>query len=137
MSRIIRTTVTAAVTMAVLAGTAGAAGGPVAGPQRTFTGTRAPVSVPGNHLHKGDRIPKGAVLISREVTSSGGSTRLRVVLTLPKGKRFTGLAQNEGAELSIQLPEGEPSYVGRRRTTVLVVPRKGHAGSVTVYGYAR
>jgi len=137
MSRIIRTSVAASAAVAVLAGTAVAADRPVAGPQKTFTGTRAPVSVPGNHLHKGDRIPKHAVLISREVTSTGGNARLRVVLELPKGKRFTGIAQNEGAELSIQIPRGEPSYVGRRRTTVLVVPHAGHAGSVTVYGYAR
>lgn len=137
MSRTIRATLTATATLAVLVGTATAAGGPVAGLQRTWSGRTAPVSVPGNHLHRGDRIPKGAVLVSREVTSTGGNGSRRVVLTLPKGKHLTGIAQNEGAELTLQILKGEPDYVGRRRTTVLAVTHRGRAGAVTVYGYGR
>lgn len=137
MSRTTRTIATTTTALALLAGTAAAAGGITAAPQETWTGAKAPVSVPGNHLHKGDRIPKGSVLVSRVVTSTGGNQRLRVVLTLPKGKRLTGIAQNEGAGLTIQTIKGEPFYVGHRRTTVLAVPNKGHAGKVTVYGYGR
>jgi hypothetical protein len=141
MSRTIRPARTAVVTigaLAALAGTAVAADAPVVGPQTTFKGAKAPVSVPGNHLHRGDRIPKGAVLVLREVrTTDDTAGTSKVVLTLPKGKRLTGVAVGGSSKVAVRVANARQSYVGRRRVTLEAIARKGHPGTTTVYGYGR
>jgi hypothetical protein len=137
MSRSIRSIRTGVVTvgaLAALAGTAVAAA-PTVGPQTTYKGKKAPVSVPGNHLHRGDRIPKGAVLVLREVQTTATSTgKTKIVLTLPKGKGITGVAVNEGSKAGINVQKGR--YSGHRRVTVYAIGRK-EAGTTTVYAYGR
>lgn len=137
MSRPLRTTLATVSVLALAAVPALAADAPVVGRQQTWTGATSPVSVPGNHLHRGDRIPKGARLVSRVVSSTGGTARRRVVLTLPKGKRLTGIAVSESTAMSIQVPKSQRHYVGHRRVTILAIARKGHTGDLTVYAYGR
>lgn len=133
MSRSTRTALATA-GLLVLGAVPAAADAPVVGPQQTWHGAKAPVSVPGNHLHRGDRIPKGHVLVSREVTVSGGSGRRRVVLTLPAGRRLTGVALSEGstAVRSILLTS---HYIGHRRAVFVVYAHGTESGKATFYAY--
>ncbi|WP_026909524.1 hypothetical protein [Patulibacter minatonensis] len=128
---------TGTIALAGLAGPAVAADAPVVGAQQTWTGAKAPVSVPGNHLHKGDTIPKGAVLIYRQVTVEGATAKRRLTLTLPRGKGLTGIAVSEGGAVSVQIAKGHEQYEGKRRAVLTVQGRTGHSGSVKVYGYGR
>jgi hypothetical protein len=137
MSRTIRTTLITAGVLATLAGTAVAADAPVVGEQTTWTGRTSPVSVPGNHLHRGDRIPKGAVLVLRTVRVTGGTAERNAVLTLPKGKRLTGIAVDEGTDVRFRIPKAQSRYVGRRRITFVVSSYKNHTGHTRVYAYGR
>ncbi|WP_026911713.1 hypothetical protein [Patulibacter minatonensis] len=123
--------------LTAFAGPAVAADAPVISAQKTWTGAKTPVSVPGNHLHKGDTIPKGAVLVYREVTVTGPTSKRRLVLTLPRRKGLTGIAVSEGSSVSVQVAKGHEQYEGKRRTVLTVQGRKGDGGKVTVYGYGR
>ncbi|MEV4422417.1 hypothetical protein AB0L40_20940 [Patulibacter sp. NPDC049589] len=134
MSRITRTTLVAVGALAVVTAPA-TAGAPVVGAQKTWTGAKAPVSVPGNHLHRGDRIPKGAVLVYREVTVSGGTAKRRVVLTLPRGKGLTGIAVSESSDVEIRVAKDQTRYSGKRRVTIVAAAHENHSGRITVYGY--
>lgn len=126
-----------AAALAAFAGPAAAADAPVVSAQKTWTGAKTPVSVAGNHLHRGARIPKGAVLVYREVTVTGGTAKRRAVLTLPRGKKLTGIAISEGSDVEILLSKSQRHYVGKRRVTIVVSSHKNHSGKTTVYGYGR
>jgi hypothetical protein len=67
------------------------AAAPVVSPQKTANVRIAPITIPGTGVHKGDRLPKRARLVYRDVTLDSGQTA-RLTIRAPKGKRLRGLA---------------------------------------------
>lgn len=65
-------------------------------------GQRSPVDVPGNHLHRGDRIRGGTLLLQWPVTLRGRS-RAFVTLACPRGTVHRGLGFREGSKISASL----------------------------------
>jgi hypothetical protein len=134
----IRTLLIAGTTAAVLAsgGAAAAADAPVVSGQHTHTG-KSPLTVPGTGVKAGAVLPKGARLISRDVTLEGEQAA-RVVLRAPAGKTLRGVGMPEGQKIGFQLV-GRSSYVGRRQVTLRATVVGHAAGAVTgrVYALAR
>jgi hypothetical protein len=89
-------------------------------------GQRSPVDVAGNHLHRGDRIAKGAQLLRFPVTLRGDS-RGTVTLECPRGTVHRGLGFQEGAKIDVTLW----NRYGRRTMRVGVRPRTGASASGT------
>jgi hypothetical protein len=118
------------------AGAAAAADAPVVSAQRTHSGT-SPLTVPGTGIKAGTRLPKGARLISRDVTLPGDQAA-RVVLRAPVGKTLRGVGMPEGQKVTFQLV-GRSSYVGRRQVTLRasLVRHAGSEATGRVYALAR
>jgi hypothetical protein len=96
-------------------------------------GDRSPVDVPGNHLHRGDRIRKGTQLVRWSVTMLGKSNAY-LRLDCPTG-RMRGLAEQEGAKVSATLSKN--SRYGHSFVKVRFSPRPGvSATSATGSVYA-
>ena len=134
---ITRSLLIATTTAAVLAsGGAAAADAPIVSAERTHTGT-SPVTVPGTGVKAGATLPKGARLISRDVTLEG-TQAARVVLRAPTGKTLRGVGMPEGQKVGFQLV-GRSSYVGRRQVTLRATVVRHATGEVTgrVYALAR
>ena len=133
-----RSLLIATTTTAVLAsaGVAGAADAPVVSAQRTHTGT-SPLTVPGTGVKAGAVLPKGARLISRDVTLEGDQAA-RVVLRAAVGKTLRGVGMPEGQKVGFQLV-GRSTYVGRREVTLRATVVRHADGEVTgrVYALAR
>jgi hypothetical protein len=133
-----RSLLIATTTAAVLAsgGAAAAADAPVVSAQHTHTGT-SPLTVPGTGVKAGAALPKGARLISRDVTLEAGQAA-RVVLRAPVGKTLRGVGMPEGQKVGFQLV-GRTSYVGRRQVTLRATVVRQVRGEVTgrVYALAR
>jgi hypothetical protein len=101
------------------------------GPQKTWTRKTAPVDIPSTGIRRGDRLPKGSVLVYRTVDVPKREKR-RVRLVVPKGEKLVTVAQ-QGAFGSGVIGE---SYVGKRSVTIRVVGgRDGAEGRL--YAYAR
>jgi hypothetical protein len=133
-----RSLLIATTTAAVLAsgGAAAAADAPIVSAQRTHTGT-SPVTVPGTGVKAGAALPKGARVISRQVTLEGDQAA-RVVLRAPVGKTLRGVGMPEGQKVGFQLV-GRGSYVGRRQVTLRATVVRQADGEVSgrVYALAR
>ena len=82
-----------ATTVALLAasGVAAATDAPIVSIQHTSKATKAPVTIPGTGIQKGERLPKGARLVYLKVTLEGDQTA-KFNLRAPHGKRLRGLA---------------------------------------------
>jgi hypothetical protein len=65
-------------------------------------GQRSPVDIPGNHLHRGDRIRRGTLLVQWPVTLRGPS-RAFVTLACPRGTVHRGIGFREGSKISAGL----------------------------------
>ncbi|MFA4928315.1 MAG: hypothetical protein WC558_07350 [Patulibacter sp.] len=109
-----------------------AAKAPAVGPQKTWTKKTAPVDIPSTGIRRGDKLPKGSVLVYRAVNVPKGEKR-RVRLVVPEGKKLVTAAQS-GAFGSAVI--GQTSYVGKRSVTTRVAGgRNGAEGRL--YAYAR
>jgi hypothetical protein len=116
-------------------GAAAAADAPIVSPQRTHIG-KSPLTVPGTGVKAGAVLPKGARLISRDVTLEAKQTA-RVVLRAPAGKTLRGVGMPEGQKVGFQLV-GRSSYVGRREVTLRpTVVRQAAEVTARVYALAR
>lgn len=63
---------------------------PHVGPQRTWTGATAPLTILGTGLHKGERIPRGDRIVYRDVTVAGREI-VNFALRAPSGKKIRGV----------------------------------------------
>ena len=128
----------AATSVALLAasGVAAAADAPVVSAQHTSSATRAPLTIPGTGIQKGERLPRGARLIYRDVTLEGKQT-VTFTLKAPAGKRLRGLVPKTGDVGFVVADKG--SYVGRRKVKVRSVANPKAVGEVSgrIYGLVR
>ncbi len=105
------------------AATAAAAQPPTLDPPTTFkAGEKAPVTIPGNDLHRGDTIRKGTRLRRWKVTMHG-SSNARTTLACPAGMRHAGLGARESGKVFFKLAKGA-SY-GHRTLEVQFYARPG------------
>jgi hypothetical protein len=127
----------AATTVALLAGSgvAAAADAPVVSAQHTASVTRAPLTIPGTGIKKGERLPSGARLIYRDVTLEGKQT-VTLTLRAPSGKRLRGLADESDVGFATV---GKGAYSGHKQVKVRTFANKNVAGEVTgrIYGLVR
>ncbi len=105
---------------------------PAVGPQKTYTGRTAPLAIPSTGIRRGERLPKGSVLVYRTVDVPHGQRR-RARLVVPKGKKLVTVAMS-GAFGAVVV--GRTDYVGHRSVTVRVAGGKDGARG-RVYAYAR
>ena len=126
---------TAAAAALASGGVAAAADAPVVSKQRSHVGT-APITVPGTGVKAGHTLPRGARLISRDVTLEGEQAA-RVVLRAPAGKTLRGVGMPEGQRVGFQLVSR--SYVGRRQVVLRATVVRPTDDEVTgrVYALAR
>lgn len=104
---------------------------PAVGPQKTWTGKTAPVDLPGTGIEQGDRLPKGSVLVYRQVDIPKGEKR-RVRLVVPKGKKIETAAQSGSFGSGVI----NRDYVGTRSVTIRAAGgQKGAEGRL--YAFAR
>ncbi len=105
---------TTAITVLASAGIAGAAEAPVVSDQQFIAG-KAPVTVPGTGVKKGEWMGKGAVVVYRTVTLEGDQAT-RLTLSARKGQRIRGLATAQGTTISFQPVEHD--YAGDKRVVI-------------------
>ena len=130
---------TAATATALLAatGVAAAAEAPVVSKQHTSDAKRAPLTIPGTGVHKGDKLPRGARLVYRDVALTGEQT-VKVTIKAPSGKRLRGLSPSHGSDVGfIVLDRGD--YAGRTKVTIRAYANPEADGRVEgrIYGLAR
>lgn len=131
------TAATAALALAG-SGVAAAADAPIVGAQKTSPAKTAPMTIPGTGVKKGDRLPRGARLIYRDVTLEGKQTAGRVVLRAPAGKTIRGLAVRDRDQVGFVVTD-EGNYVGRRQVAsrAFVNPRVAGEQTGRIYGLVR
>jgi hypothetical protein len=117
-------------------GVAAAADAPVVSPQRTSTATKAPLTIPGTGIRKGERLPSGARLIYRDVTLEGKQT-VTFTLKAPAGKRLRGLVPKT-SDVGFAVAD-KGSYVGRTKVRVRAFANPKADDEVTgrIYGLVR
>lgn len=116
------------------AGVATAAEAPVVSAQSTMSGSTAPVTVPGTGVKKGERLPKGARIVFRDVTLEG-KQQVRLTLKAPAGKRLRGLAVREIDKVGFVVVQ-KSSYVGRPKVQVRAFAAPKAEGEATGRIYA-
>ncbi|HWH12056.1 MAG TPA: hypothetical protein VG165_13080 [Solirubrobacteraceae bacterium] len=132
----------AALTLAAAGVAAAAVKPPVVGPQRTWTGATAPLTIAGTGLHKGERIPRGDRIVYRDVTLSGAEG-VNFTIRAPAGRRIRGVmpaAQSARPLVDFLVtnvrPKGRPAsasyYPGGTRVTLRA--REYPAGGPRVSG---
>jgi hypothetical protein len=119
-------------------GVAAAADAPIVGAQKTSPAKTAPLTIPGTGVKQGERLPRGARLVYRDVTLEGKQTAPRVVLRAPAGKTIRGLAVREGDQVGFAVTD-KGSYVDRRQvaTRAFVNPRADGEQTGRIYGLVR
>ncbi len=119
--RIITTTATVAALAA--AGVAGAAEAPVVSEQQFIVG-KAPLTIPGTGVKKGEYMGAKGQLVFRNVTLEGDQ-QVKLTLSGRNGRTIRGLAAAQGTKLSFQPVDKD--YVGDRRVVVTaqVAPTAG------------
>ncbi len=115
-------------------GVAGAAEAPIVGEQGTLSVTRAPVTFPGTGVQKGERLPRGARVVFRDVTVEGDQ-QANLRLRAAKGRTLRGLGIREGAQLGIVVPQNH-RYVGRRAVQLRAFAAPDAEGEVASRVYA-
>jgi hypothetical protein len=120
----------------VTAGVAAAAGAPIVSAQHTSTATKAPITIPGTGIQKGERLPSGARLIYRDVTLEG-KQKVTFTLKAPAGKRLRGLVPGSSDVGFVVVGKG--SYAGHTTVKVRSFGNPRTAGEVTgrIYGLVR
>jgi hypothetical protein len=115
-------------------GIATAAEAPVVSAQKSSTAKTAPLTIAGTGVKKGERLPKGARIVYRDVTLSG---KQKVVLTIkaPAGKTLRGLMPTEGSHVGFVVVK-PTRYAGRRSVQVRAFGDNKVAGDVTGRIYA-
>lgn len=104
---------------------------PAVGPQQTWTKKTSPVDLPGTGIEQGDRLPKGSVLVYRQIDIPKGEKR-RVRLVVPKGKKIETAAQSGSFGSGVI----NRNYVGTRSVTIRAAGgQKGAEGRL--YAFAR
>jgi hypothetical protein len=130
---------TAATITAVLAsaGVATAADAPIVSKQHTSTAKRAPMTIPGSGLQRGERLPSGARLVYRDVTLEGEQTA-RFNLKAPNGQRLRALAAKEGQDLGFAVVD-RGNYAGKTKVRVRAYADPNADGEVEgrIYGLVR
>lgn len=104
---------------------------PAVGPQKTWTGKTAPVDLPGTGIEQGDRLPKGSVLVYRQIDIPKRQKR-RVRLIVPKGKKIETAAQSGSFGSGVV----NRDYVGTRSVTIRAAGGQNGAQG-RLYAYAR
>ena len=131
--------ITAATITALLAsaGVATAADAPIVSKQHTSTAKRAPMTIPGSGVQRGERLPSGARLVYRDVTLEDGQTA-RFNIKAPGGKRLRGLATKEGQDVGFMVVD-RGSYVGKTKVRVRAYANPNADGEVEgrIYGLVR
>jgi len=131
--------ITAATITALLAsaGVATAADAPIVSKQHTSTAKRAPMTIPGSGLQRGDRLPSGARLVYRDVTLEDDQTAT-FNIKAPDGKRLRALATKEGQDVGFMVVD-RGSYAGRTKVQVRAYANPNADGEVEgrIYGLAR
>ena len=87
---------------------------------------KAPLTIPGTGVKKGDAIPAGGHIVFRSVTLEG-KQQVRVTLKAPKGDVIRGVGMKEGSKVGgVVLTR---YYVGKRTVVVkaFVAPTAGDA----------
>ena len=124
---------TTAITVLASAGIAGAADAPVVSEQQFIAG-KAPVTVPGTGVQKGEWLGKRSVLVYRTVTLEGDQ-RTKLTLSARKGQKIRGLATAQGTQISFQPVDRD--YAGDRKVVVrAAVAPTAEDGEVTARIYA-
>lgn len=130
---------TAATITAIVAtaGVAGAADAPIVSKQHTSTAKRAPMTIPGSGLKKGERLPSGARLVYRDVTLEGDQTATFNIKAI-HGKRLRGLAIKEGQDVGFMVVN-RASYAGKTKVQVRAYANPNADGEVEgrIYGLVR
>jgi hypothetical protein len=116
-------TTTTAIAALATAGVAGAAEAPVVSEQH-FVAGKAPLTIPGTGVKKGEYMGAKAQLVFRNVTLEGDQ-EVRLSLRARNGRTIRGLAIPEGSKVSFQ--PVDRGYVGDRRVVVTaeVAPTAG------------
>jgi hypothetical protein len=130
------TAATAALALAG-AGVAAAGDAPGVGAPHSSTAKTAPVSIPGTGIKKGDRLPKGARIVFRDVTLQGKQTA-KLTLRAPAGKTIRALAPKEGIDIGFVVTT-KGNYAGRKSVALRAYKNPKAGGEVTgrIYGLAR
>jgi hypothetical protein len=135
---------TAAATTAAATTTAPAS--PHVGPQRTWTGATAPLTIPGTGLHRGERIPRGERIVYRDVTVAGREV-VDFALRAPAGTKIRAVAPDDPPappEVDFLVtnvrPRGQHTadryYPGGTLATIRARARPAGSGAVTERIYA-
>jgi hypothetical protein len=115
-----------------VSGVAVAAAPPSVSKERTWTGARAPLTVPGTGVKKGARLPRGDRIVWRTVTLAQGQ-KVDLRITAPAGKRLRGLAVAENGRIGFTVVSPR-RYVGHRSVKVraFTVPHEAgtHSGRI-------
>ena len=119
------------------AGVATAAEAPVVSAQKTLSGSKAPVTVPGTGVKKGERLPKGARIVFRDVTLQG-TQQVRLTLKAPAGKKLRGLAVRENDKVGFVVVH-KGSYVGQAKVQVraYAAPKTEDEATGRIYALVR
>lgn len=104
---------------------------PAVGPQQTWTRKTSPVDLPGTGIERGDRLPKGSVLVYRQIDIPKREKR-RVRLVVPKGKKIETAAQSGSFGSGVI----NRDYVGTRSVTIRAAGGQNGAQG-RLYAYAR
>jgi hypothetical protein len=99
-----------------VSGVAVAAAAPLVSKERTCTGARAPLTVPGTGVKKGARLPRGERIVFRQVTLAKGQ-KVDLEITAPARKRLRGLAVAENGRVGFTVVSPR-HYVGHRSVEV-------------------
>src|SRR5262245_53588442 len=99
-----------------MSGVAVAAAPPSVSKQRTWSGAKAPLTVPGTGVKKGARLPAGDRIVFRTVTLAKGQ-KVDVTISAPAGKRLRGLAVAENGRIAFTVVSPR-QYVGHRAVKI-------------------
>ncbi len=127
---------TAATAVIALAGSgvAAAADAPIVSAQKTSSSRYSPVVIPGTGIKKGERLPKGAKIVYRDITIA---PRQEVTITLraPDGKRVRALAERNTRNVGFGVTHKRSPY-GRKHVTLRVFADPDMSGEVIERIYA-
>jgi hypothetical protein len=132
LSRIFTTSVATAALAS--AATAAAATAPTVSPQHAWTSATTPLTVPGTGLKRGNKIPKGARLIYREVSISKGQ-KIQFRINATGGRRLRGLAVSDIQQVGFAVVK-PAHYPGKTSVLVRAFPAPKVKGRVIGRIYA-
>lgn len=129
--------ITAATAIAALTGSGLAAAhveAPIVSDQKTSASRYAPVLIPGTGIKKGERLPRGAKIVYRDIRILP-QQEVTITLRAPSGKTMRALAERNERHVGFQVTNRH-SYVGRKHITLRVVAERDMPGEMTERIYA-